>query len=204
MAQSMILYSTQLLVEGNDELNFLRTYCSFIGITDVDIHSFSGNDRLPHFLAGFVNIPGFQVVRSVGILMDAEGRSAGAAMDKVRSAVERSGLGITDRYGGEGRPAVETMILPDNQGEGMFETLLWRSVSSLSMRECVETFLRCAEQSSGQEVQRRDKARVHAYLATKPQPHVSVGVAAQKDYWDLAHPAFDDLRAFLSRVASVR
>ena len=36
-----------------------------------------------------------------------------------------------------------------------------------------------------------------AYLAGKPQPNVSVGVAARKGYWDPQHPVFSGLRRFL-------
>ena len=45
-----------------------------------------------------------------------------------------------------------------------------------------------------------DKARVHAWLATRPEPHVSVGFAAQKGYWDLDHAAFAGVREFLKAL----
>ena len=38
------------------------------------------------------------------------------------------------------------------------------------------------------------------YLATKPPPHVSVGVAAQKGCWKLDHAALDGVRGFLTSL----
>lgn len=38
---------------------------------------------------------------------------------------------------------------------------------------------------------------MHAYLATRDDPHVSVGVAARKGYWDLNHSALREVRSFL-------
>ena len=42
--------------------------------------------------------------------------------------------------------------------------------------------------------------RSHAWLATQPLPHVSVGVAALKGYWDLDHQALDAVRQFLTAL----
>ena len=35
---------------------------------------------------------------------------------------------------------------------------------------------------------------------TKSDPHVSVGVAAQRGYWNLEHPAFGGVRLFLQSL----
>ena len=64
---------------------------------------------------------------------------------------------------------------------------------------CIDDFLRCVEESN-EPSRRPDKARAHAYLTTKPQPHVSVGVAAQKGYWNLDHAALEDVRGFLASL----
>ena len=39
-----------------------------------------------------------------------------------------------------------------------------------------------------------------AYPATTPDPHVSVGVAAQKKHWNLDHEVFDGVRRFLKSL----
>ena len=47
-----------------------------------------------------------------------------------------------------------------------------------------------------------DKARAHAYLTTKPNPHFSVGVAAKNGYWNLNHSVFSTVRDFLQMIAA--
>ena len=52
----------------------------------------------------------------------------------------------------------------------------------------------------GVELSRGDKSRAHAYIATRSQPQHSVGVAALRGYWDMAHPALADARRFLTAL----
>ena len=61
----------------------------------------------------------------------------------------------------------------------------------------------CAEEA-GDSIDRPDKARARAYLAMKPDQHVSVGVAARKGYWNFDHDAFDGVRGFLTSLAQDR
>lgn len=49
-------------------------------------------------------------------------------------------------------------------------------------------------------LQRPEKAQTTAFLATTPDPHVSVGVAAKKKVWSFDHDAFRTIREFLSRL----
>lgn len=103
-----------------------------------------------------------------------------------------------DESAGE-NPSVRVLVLPGDGRPGMLETLLCRTLTEHPVTRCVDDFLRCAEES-GQHLQRRDKARAHAWLATQPLPHVSVGVAALKGYWDLDHRALEGVRRFLTAL----
>ena len=91
------------------------------------------------------------------------------------------------------------LILPgDNNRPGMLETLLnARAFVDTQEEACINTFFECVEDSSGVPIQRPHKARARVYLTTKPDPHLSVGVAAKRGYWDLDHPAFNRIRQFL-------
>jgi hypothetical protein len=42
--------------------------------------------------------------------------------------------------------------------------------------------------------------KVHAFLASRYNPTLALGVAAEKGYWNLDHPAFDPLKAFLQSL----
>ena len=186
--------SVQLLVEGKDARNFFEAFVRRLSLNDIEIRDFGGVDQFRQFLAAFVNESGFGTVRSIGVVRD-------AAFQSVRDALEHFNL-IAPQRPGEStseNPSVCVLILPGDGQPGMLETLLCRTLNRSPLNRCVDDFLQCAEES-GHRVQRRDKARAHAWLAAQPLPHVSVGVAAQKGYWDLDHQALDAVRQFLTAL----
>ena len=199
-ARIEIRSSVQLLVEGKDAENFFKKLALSLSLPEVQVQDFGGVDQFRGFLAAFVVAPDFGLVRSIGIVRDAE-RSAAAAFQSVRDSLAHANLAAPQRHdesAGE-NPSVRVLVLPGDGRPGMLETLLCRTITEHPVTRCVDDFLRCAEES-GQHLQRRDKARAHAWLATQPLPHVSVGVAALKGYWDLDHRALEGVRRFLTAL----
>ena len=200
MAPEWIEPGTQLLVEGNDARNFFRALVDHMELDGVQVQNFGGVDELRGFLAAFVSAPNFSDVRGIGIVRDAE-QSADAAFRSVRDALEHVNLAAPprpDESTGD-KPSVRVLILPGDAQPGMLETLLCRTLTEKPVTRCIDDFLQCVEES-GQHVQRPDKARAHAWLATQPLPHVSVGVAALKGYWDLDHQVLAAVRRFLTAL----
>ena len=159
-------------------------------------------DELGGFLPGFVQATGFfKTVRSLGVVRDAE-KSADGAFRRVRSALEDVGLVPPPASGrfGSGAPKTGVLILPDGEGPGMLETLLCRTLAGLDIDRCIESFFACVEALPETAVRNPDKARAFAYLATRPNPHHSVGVAAKGGDWNLDHAAFGPARAFLEAL----
>ena len=192
---------TQLLVEGNDQRNFFEAFAAHLRLHDVQVRSFGGVDELRGFLAGFVQTTGFATVRSLGVVRDAE-KSADGAFRSVRSALEDVGLvppPASGRFGG-GAPKTGALILPDGESPGMLETLLCRTFAGLEIDRCIESFFECVEALPETAVRTPDKARAFAYLATRPDPRHSVGVAAMRGAWNLDHAAFGPARAFLEAL----
>ena len=189
----------QLLVEGNDQRNFFEAFIDHLSLADIQIQNFGGVTDLRPFLSILVKRSGFQgTVQSVGLVRDAE-NSAQAAFQSVQSSLKNAGLPVPnqpeERTGSN--PAVTVLILPGNSRPGMLETLLNETFANTPEEACINAFLECVEDASGMPTQRPHKARAQAYLATKPEPHLSVGVAAKRDYWDLNHPVFNQIRQFL-------
>ncbi len=189
----------QLLVEGNDYRNFFEAFCKEVAIENVQIQNFGGIYDLTGYLKGFVNVPGFETVLSVGIVRDAENSELRAFRDVSRS-LRRSGLNAPEEVGkrSSGSPAVTVLILPGRGTPGMLETLICKTIESTSEISCVDAYFECLKKIPSFTENKHDKARVHAWLASKPEPHVSVGVAAKKSYFDLNHSAMTDVRKFLS------
>ena len=191
----------QLLVEGKDALNWFEALAGHLSL-DIQVQNFGGVTEFRRFLRAFTKMPGFARVTSIGVVRDAE-ESAADAFKSVRGALDHSGLPVptgTD-VTADGRPGVTVHILPDGRSSGMLESLLSESVRDTPVGGCIEEFLGCAERVAACEIGRPQKAFVHAFLSTRPDPHVSVGVAARKGYWDFGHPALDGVRSFLSSLA---
>lgn len=195
--------SKQLLVEGKDPKNFFGKFICHLYLQNIQVQDFSGINELHGFLLAFVKLPGFSdCVSSLGIVRDAE-KNAKSAFQSVQSAVKNAGLSVPAAPGkrSAGSPAVTAYILPGDGKPGMLETLLCRSFDAEPVRVCIDDFFSCVDDRTGsQPTLSRDKARAHAYLTTKDEPHVSVGVAAKKCYWTLDHSAFADLRNFLTSL----
>lgn len=190
---------TQLLVEGNDQRNFFEALAKRLSLSTIQVRDYGGVNDLRGFLGAFAAMREFAKVDSIGIVRDAERKPADSAFDSVRSSLEKANLPAPERAGARnpGPPTVTVFILPDNENPGMLETLLHKSFENTPEDRCVDAYIRCLREA-GNPVDRPDKTRVHAWLASRREPHVSAGVAAKKGYWDFGHPAFDDLRAFLS------
>ena len=191
----------QLLVEGKDQQNFFEAFLDHIHDRSVQVQNFGGVQELRGFLLAFVNMPEFGTVERVGVVRDAED-DANGAWQSVRSALENAKMPIPKHVGQRsvGKPGVSVFILPGNNQPGMLETLLNQTFANAPINECIDTFFQCVEDLPDQQIQRPDKARSQAYLATWPEPHVSVGVAAMKGYWNLDHSVFGPLRTFLTKL----
>ena len=191
----------QLLVEGRDQENVFEAFARHLALGNMQVQNFGGVDELRGFLRAFVRIAGFDTVAGMGIVRDAE-TSAASAFRSVRSSLENAGLPAPSRAGERAgsRPAVTVFILPGGAEAGMLETLLCRSFAAAPVNRCIDDFFGCVDRLRGASIDRRDKARAHAYLATKRKPPVSVGVAALRGDWHLEHEVFADVRAFLKSL----
>lgn len=207
-----IEHEIQLLVEGNDARNFFKAFVTHLELEGVQIQNFGGVHELRGFLAAFVNAPGFGEVASIGVVRDAENVPGGRVQTNAETPAARAFRSVRDSLvqvalpaprhpaepAGE-HPTVRALIIPGDGDSGMLETLLCRTFVNTAVDGCIDDFLRCAAES-GQPVRRPDKARAHAWIATKPDPHVSVGVAALKGYWDFDHDALGGIRQFLTSL----
>ena len=204
----------QLLVEGNDERNFFTALVGHLHLKSVQIQVLNGKDRLTESLETLAGTTGFRGVRSIGIVRDAD-HSADTSFQSVQTSLRNANQIIGTWFGvefpvphrpeeraGEGL-SLRVLILPGGRANGMLETLLCRTFDGTHVDDCIGRFFECAQQA-GISIARRDKARAQAYLATRLYPHVSVGVAAQKGYWDFDHDAFEGVRQFLRSLAADR
>ena len=105
--------SVQLLVEGKDAENFFKKLVLRLSLPEVEVQNFGGVNQLRSYLAAFAVAPNFGVVRSIGIVRDAE-QSAEAAFQSVRDSLNRANLPAPRRHdeSAGGNPTVRVLILP--------------------------------------------------------------------------------------------
>ena len=141
----------------------------------------------------------------MGIIRDAEANPDGA-FASVQGSLKQAGLTVPTTPGQllwDEQPAVGVLILPGQGRRGMLETLLCETFADAPERCCIDTFFKCVEEQCPEaEVKNLDKARARVFLATKQDPHPSVGVAGKKGYWKLDHEALKPAREFLESVAA--
>ena len=203
--------AVQLLVEGKDGRNFFEAFIKYhsekLSLGKIQIQNFGGVTELSDFLEGFVGMTGFHKVRSIGIVRDAEmqyaEKSAENAFRSVQDTLKNAELPVPDcpeKRKVDGRLAMDVLILPGgDHKKGMLETLLCESFAGTEIDDCISEFFQCVEPLLEESI-KEDKARAFAYLTTRPNPHHSVGVAANQGCWDLDHEVFAGIREFLKRI----
>ena len=194
----------QLFVEGNDQRNLFEAFRDHLGLDHIQIQNFGGVDDLRDFLLRLAASNEFiTMVEGIGIVRDAE-RSPQSAFQSVQNSLRNAGLPVPSRprereHSDAAAPAVTVLILPHDDRLGMLETLLCQTLTG-QMNDCIDSYFDCVQGLPDVDMRRPHKARAHAYIATQPEPNLSVGVAAKRDYWDFEHSAFTVVRRFLETL----
>jgi len=199
-----------LLHEGAADLKVLGALMRRGGIAGYQPFGMGGQSNLRALLKGLVLAPHFRSpvpvfghpVRGLAIILDAE-TDAEATFQKVRAALTSAGLPAPDRAGeiARGPLKVGVFIVPDNRSPGMIETLCLESVRDDSAWPCLDVFFSCVRERGGVLPENLDKARAQAFLATRKDPALPVGLAADEGYWRFEHQAFQELTTFLRSIA---
>jgi uncharacterized protein DUF3226 len=194
-----ITFPKLLVVEGRDEYAFFVAALNHLSLQNsIQVRNFGGITEWPTYLPTLVQTPGFERVVSLGIIRDAE-TNADNAFASVRDALGRAGLPVPAQPNvvAPGKPAVRVYILPDCARPGMLETLCLEAVRDDPASRCVDSYLACLRRRGAQSPTNRDKARVQAFLASRPSVPRLIGEAASAGDWPWDHPAFQLLLTFL-------
>lgn len=200
-----------LVHEGTADLNVLGALMRHAGIEGFQPLPLNGQTKMRAFFKGLAASPHFKAavpgyghpVRSLAIVLDAE-RDVAGTFQRVRDALASAGL-PAPAIPGEilaGSPRVGIYLVPDNQSAGKIETLCLRSVEDDPAWGCLDVFFDCVRQRGGNLPTDQDKARAQAFLSTRPQPDLPVGLAALEGYWRFENPAFAPLIAFLREIST--
>jgi len=194
-----------LAVEGRDEINFFDALLQHMGITDCQIEDVVGKDNFPIRFPALLKRPGFfapdnsPLVTHLAIVRD---RDRDEAFKSVVQIVEKEGLVPPARPGefANAVPRIGIFIMPGKRTEGtMLEDLCLESVQNEPAMKCVDEFASCVATLENKP-KNMPKAKALAFIAAQPNIVNSVGLAAQKGYWDFASPALEELKEFLDNL----
>ena len=189
-----------LLVEGADDKQLFLALFRSIGIESVQVEQCGGSPRMRGAIGLISSDRNLHKIRRLGFVRDADDDPA-AAFRSVQAALRDYDLPIPDSpvdpTDQSAELAVGVMILPAPNQLGMLETLLAQSFADTPIDECVSAFLACAAISGDAALKRPEKSRMNAFLSAMPDPNISVGIAAQKGYWNFDHSCFDPVKDFL-------
>jgi hypothetical protein len=186
-----------IAVEGKDEVNFFNALLRDIGITDFEIRDVGGKQQFKNKLPALVRMSGFSDVEVLAIIRDAD-NDANAAFKSISNILRKEGLKPAPEVAqfSEGRPKIGIFIMPGNSDAGMLEDLCLKTVENHPAMDCVRPFANCIselEESPNNIV----KAKAQAFLAAMPELANSIGVGAQKGYWNFKSEELTDLKSFI-------
>ena len=100
----------------------------------------------------------------------------------------------------EGTPKVGVFLHPSLNESGKLETVLLRAIAGEPVMQCVDGFMDCIKKVQKMPLRNEEKSRVQAFLATRDKPGLTIGIAAENNYFNFAHPAHAALKAFLQAL----
>lgn len=191
---------TVLAVEGKDEVNFFGALLEYLEIAGSDIRDLGGKDKFKVKLPALVKTRGFSDVKVLAVIRDAD-KDADAAFDSVKNVLTKEGLeppARMDRFS-DGNPVIGIFIMPGDSDRGMLEDLCLRTVKDHPAMECVNALIDCTSRLTNPP-KITAKAQAQAFLAAMPEIVNSVGIGAQKGYWNFNSNELSDLISFMDNL----
>jgi Protein of unknown function (DUF3226) len=190
-----------LLVEGKDENNFFNALFKEIEINNIQIIAAGGKRNLKIFLEAVKRFPDFDDVTAIGIIQDSDENYA-AAMDSVYNWLINLGFSPLKQHGvfSQKSPAIGIFIMPGENEKGALEDLCLQAVQSDPVMDCVKIFIDCLKEQNPF-VSKISKRECAAYLAGKEELVSSLGLAAQKKYWNFSSPVYSSIKGFVQNLS---
>jgi hypothetical protein len=193
---------TILFVEGKDEVFFFNALITHLGLKNIQILDMEGKTQFRDRLRALINSSGFRAkVASLGIVRDANANPKGT-FQSVCDALKALNLPVPKRsLVPEGiKPKVTILILPKEDTPGMLEDICLKSVQKDPALFCVDQYFKCLQEEGIPLSGKESKAKVQAFLASRKEPGLRLGEAAQKGYWPWENNAFEEIKKFLHQI----
>jgi len=194
-----------LLVEGKDEEVFFKIFLKKKNIDDIQIMSSGGKEQFQKLLPIIKKAPGFDKLNSLAVIHDAD-NDVQVAFQLICSVLRNNNLNNPQEVSSfiSGSPKVGVFIIPDGENTGKLESLCLSTVKSEGIMECIDSFIDCIEKKPKKNIYNfpKDihKARCRAFLSAMEKDTPSLGIAAEKGYWDFDSEKLHPLLNFLKQL----
>jgi hypothetical protein len=195
-----------LAVEGKDECNFYESLLKHQNISNVQLVDIGGKDKFNFNFPALYNLDGFNKIKRLGFVRDAENNQAQSAFNSICDLLKKHQLPVPTQPNtiiNTSEPQIGIFIMPDNAGTGMLEDLCLSTIKTNPVNTCITNFVDCFlkhQNEKEKDIFNISKACVQAYLATRSPIKNSLGLGAKSGYWDFTNPCFDTIKSFLSAL----
>lgn len=199
-----------LLAEGADAYYFFIWACQAFDTSDIQVMDFEGINNLGPYLKTLKEISGYEDVKTIAIVRDAESNPDGA-VQSIKKALKSNGFSVPREpfAFAEGAPRVAFMVLPGFESDsrdsnmlskGTLEDLcLWMTEDD-PIHACVTLYIDCLK-SKNIEIAHPHKTRLHSYLSGKDDfVGLKIGEAAKAGAWDWNHPTLSLFRETIKKM----
>jgi len=215
MVRNRIVREYLVLCEGKDVENFLISYLNSDALlddprfrNDIQTFDFGGVGQLTSFIKNLTNMDGFESVRSLLVLRDAE-TSVTKAESEIGAAFTEAGLPVPQyccRWNSAGFPSVAYVLFPscdETPTTGTLEDLCWQVLAGDDSSEVSAEASRFIEKVKASHpmriVSHGHKSRIHAYLSASDRfVSLKIGEAAKAGAFDWANEKLLPLRTVLA------
>ena len=205
VGQGQITSRKVIVVEGPDDDKFFECLLKSLGVADFDIRFVGGKNEFRNKLPalkrnrGFFDADGSCYVTHFVVIRD---RNSDDAFRSIANTLKKEGFTPSEKPGqfSDDHPKVGIFIMPGETIEGtMLEDLCLETVNDRPAMKCVDEFSSCVS-ALKTKPKNISKAKAQAFLASQPEFANSVGLGAQKGYWNFKSPCLAELKAFLSHL----
>ncbi|MBQ8951044.1 MAG: hypothetical protein IJ065_07845 [Eubacterium sp.] len=212
LVQNRILKDYLILCEGIDEVNFLITYLNSDELkynerfsNDIQVFDFGGINMLSSYLKNFVKLDGFNKVKRLMIIRDAE-KNYDSAISNIRSALDNNGFEApkdVSIWSGE-NIKIGYLLFPECssiKSNGTLEDMCLRIINEERFERIdkeIDIFLDGLEDKEYRLLNHRFKSKLHTYFSvTDNYIGSKVGEAAKRGAFNWNSDYLVGLRSFI-------
>ena len=188
-----------ILVEGKEDVGFFKRLLDSIVISNYYVWPVDGKDNFLKILPALPSIRSFSRVTHLAIIRD---KDRNHAFESIANSVKKMGYDPPLGHGNftKGKPRIGVFIMPGQTIEGtMLEDLCLKTVEDKPRMRCVNEFTTCLNILSDPPMN-IPKSKVLAFLASQAESVNSIGLGAEKGFWDFESEHLDELKTFLNQL----